>query len=57
MEKIKCATFNKELQNAIPDEVRERMKADREEAEKRKNIEDENQRSNINTRIQSNKER
>ena len=34
MERIKCATFNKELQDSIPKEIREKMKADRTKAEK-----------------------
>jgi len=34
MNRIKCATFNKEMQDSIPQEIREKMKADRAKAEK-----------------------
>lgn len=37
MDKMKCITFNSEVQNALPDDVKSKMKADREKAEFEKN--------------------
>ena len=34
MNRIKCATFDKDMQDSIPKEIREKMKADRAKAEK-----------------------
>ena len=34
MNRIKCATFNKEMQDSIPPEIIKKMKADRAKAEK-----------------------
>lgn len=34
MNRIKCATFDKEMQDSIPAEIREKMKADRAKVEK-----------------------
>jgi hypothetical protein len=42
MDRIKCATFNKEMQDSIPPEIREKMKADREKAEKEQRTKAEN---------------
>jgi hypothetical protein len=33
--KIKCATFDKEMQDAIPEHVKAKMKADREKANRK----------------------
>ncbi len=33
MKKIKCITFDKEAQNALPNHIKEKMKADRKKAE------------------------
>ena len=40
MERIKCATFDKETQDNIPKEIREKMKADRDKAEKEQKTKD-----------------
>jgi len=34
MERIKCATFDKKMQDRIPKEIKDKMKADRAKAEK-----------------------
>lgn len=34
MNRIKCATFDKDMQDSIPKEIRDKMKADRAKAEK-----------------------
>jgi len=38
MDRIKCATFNKEMQDSIPPEIREKMRADRAKAEKEQEV-------------------
>lgn len=38
MKKIKCITFDKEAQNAIPNDIKAKMKADRKKARKGKEI-------------------
>lgn len=39
MENIKCITFDKEAQDNLPQEIKDRMKADREMAQKKQPIE------------------
>lgn len=50
MERIKCGTFNKDIQDSIPKEIREKMKADRAEAEKKQET------KGLNTSLVSNNE-
>jgi len=42
MNRIKCATFDKDMQDSIPEDIREKMKADRAKAEKEQQSKDEN---------------
>lgn len=42
MDRIKCATFNQEMQNNIPQEIREKMDANRAKAEKEQEIKNKN---------------
>jgi len=41
MERIKCATFDKEMQDSIPQDIKDKMKADRNKAEEEMNIKEE----------------
>lgn len=42
MNRIKCATFDKDMQDSIPKEIRDKMKADRAKAEKEQKTKTEN---------------